>query len=103
MPLINLSLEHGRNLDEAQATLVSVVDQLRAKFGILVRQVEWSTNRQAVKISGVGFVIEMRVDAKQVHVSGDLPALGGLLSGPLAAGLKRIVRSSFQKHLPGHQ
>jgi uncharacterized protein YlxP (DUF503 family) len=103
MPLINLSLEHGRNLEEAQATLASVVDQLRAKFGVMVRQVEWSTNRQAVKLSGIGFVIEMRVDAKQVHVSGDLPALGGLLSGPLAAGLKRIVRTSFQKHLPGHQ
>jgi hypothetical protein len=38
----------------------------------------------------------MWVDAQEVHVSGDMPLLGRLLSGPLTAGLKQIVQQTFQ-------
>ena len=53
-----------------------------------------------VRLDGVGFWVEMRVDAEAVHVSGDLPVLGGLLGGPMATGLKQIVQRTFQKELP---
>jgi hypothetical protein len=38
----------------------------------------------------------MWVDAQEVHVSGDMPLLGRLLSGPLTTGLKQIVQQTFQ-------
>lgn len=42
----------------------------------------------------------MEVDAQEVHVSGDLPLLGGLLGAPVVTGLKQIVQQTFQKQLP---
>ena len=99
MPLINVSVEHGRSHHEARKVLASVVEQAGVKFGPLIRRVDWSADRSQAKLSGTGFVIDMKVDERQVHVSGDIPALTGLLAGPLAAGIKQIVQSSFQKRL----
>jgi hypothetical protein len=53
-----------------------------------------------VKLEGVGARIEMWVDAQVVHMTGDLPGLGGLLGGPLASGLKQILNQAFRKQLP---
>ena len=41
----------------------------------------------------------MWVDVQDVHATGDIPILGELLGGPLAAGLKQIVQQAFQKKL----
>ena len=101
MPPMNLSLEHGREMAEARSLLRTAVDQTTAKFGALVRRTDWAGDGSSVKVIGVGFTVEMRVDAKHVHVTGDLPALGGLLGSPMAAGLKQIVQRVFQKKLGG--
>jgi hypothetical protein len=54
-----------------------------------------------VKLDGVGFWVEMWVDADAVHVTGgDIPILGGLLGSQLASGLKQIVQQTFQKKFP---
>ena len=99
MPLINLSIKHGRALDEAQRQLETAVHEVHSRFQSLVRQVEWSTDRHQVRLDGVGFWVEMRVDAQDVHVSGDIPLLGGLLGSPVANSLKQIVQQTFQKKL----
>jgi hypothetical protein len=41
----------------------------------------------------------MWVDAHNVHATGDIPILGGLLGGPVTSGLKQIVQQAFQKKL----
>ena len=99
MPLINLSIKHGRTLDEAQRQLETAVHEVHSRFQSLVRQVEWSTDRRQVRLDGVGFWVEMRVDAQEVHVSGDIPLLGGLLGSSVASSLKQIVQQTFQKRL----
>jgi hypothetical protein len=43
--------------------------------------------------------MDMRVDAQEVHVTGDIPILGKLLGSPLAGALKQIVQHNFQKRL----
>jgi len=100
MPLFNLTVKHGRTLEEARSQLDKAVEQVRNQLGLMVQRVEWSASRDAVRLSGTGFEVGMRVDAEAVHVSADLPALAGLLRGPLEAGLKRIVQQTFQKRLP---
>jgi hypothetical protein len=100
MALINLSVKHGKTLDEARTLLETAVREVQGRFGPMVQRVEWSDDRNGVKLSGVGFEAEMRVDPQDVHVSGDLPFLGNLLASPLVAGLKGIVQQTFQKHLP---
>ncbi len=100
MPLINLSVQHGRTLEEARSQLETAVQRVHSQFGALIRQVRWSVDRSQVRLDGMGFWVEMWVDAQEVHVSGDMPLLGGLLGSPLAIGLKQIVQQTFQKKLP---
>src|SRR5712692_1801941 len=97
MPLITLSVQHGQTFDEARRHLETAVHEINSRFGTLVRQVEWSTDRSQVWLEGIGFWIEMRVDAQAVHVSADIPVLGRLLGGSVTTGLKEIVQRTFQK------
>lgn len=99
MPLINLSVKHGRTLEEAQSHLETAVDKVHSQFRALVRQVAWSADRSRVRLDGAGFWVEMWVDAQEVHASGDIPLLGGLLGSPVATGLKQILQQTFQKKL----
>jgi hypothetical protein len=99
MSAIQLTVKHGRSLEEARQQLERAVDEVRSRFALMVQNVEWSNDRNWVKLTGTGFVVEMRVDATDVHVTGDIPILGKLLSSPLAAGLKQIVQQNFQKRL----
>jgi hypothetical protein len=100
MPLINLSLKHGRSLEEARSHLETAVHEVQHRFRTLVQHVEWSTDRSWVRLNGTGFWVELWVDAQEVHAAGDIALLGGLLGGPLATGLKQIVQQTFQKKLP---
>lgn len=97
MPLINLSVKHGRTLDDARGRLEMAVTDARAKFGLLVQRVEWADDRNSVRMSGTGFSADMRVDENEVHVSVDVPILGRLLGNPVQAGLKGIVQKAFGK------
>jgi hypothetical protein len=99
MPLINLTLEHGRTLEEARRHLETAVHQISGQFGSLVRRVAWDADRSRVKLEGVGFWIEMAVDAQVVHATGDVPILGGLLGSSLSSGLKQILQVTFRKKL----
>ena len=100
MPLIQLSVQHGQTFDEAKKRLETAVHEVQSRFGTLVRQVEWSTDRSQVRLEGVGFWIEMRVDAQAVHVSADIPVLSRLLGGSVTTRLKEIVERTFQLKLP---
>jgi Putative polyhydroxyalkanoic acid system protein (PHA_gran_rgn) len=99
MSLINLSVKHGRTIEEARARLEMAVAEVSRSFGAMIRHVEWAADRNRVRIDGAGFGIEMWVDAQEVHATGDIPILGGLFGGPLASGLKQIVEQVFQKKL----
>jgi putative polyhydroxyalkanoic acid system protein len=99
MPLINLTVQHGRTLEEAGRRLEMAVEEITTKFGTLVRRVDWTADRKRVKLDGVGFWVEMWVDAQAVHATGDIPILSGLLGGQLGSGLKQILQQTFQKKL----
>jgi hypothetical protein len=99
MPLINLTLEHGRTLEEARRHLETAVHQVSAQFGSVVRRVEWEADRSRVKLEGIGFSLEMWVDAQVLHATGDVPILGGLLGSSLSSRLKQILQVTFRKKL----
>ncbi len=97
--MINLSLKHGRSLDEARSSLEKAVADVHGHLKSMVRRTEWSPDRNRVRIDGTGFWVEMTVDAEHVHATGDMPFLGGWLGGPIAGGLKQIVENTFRKKL----
>jgi hypothetical protein len=100
MPLINLTFQHGRTLEEAHRGLETAVHKISGQFGSLVRRVEWEADRSRVKLEGVGFCVEMRVDAQAVHATGDVAILGGLLGSSLSSALKQIMQQTFRNKLP---
>jgi hypothetical protein len=99
MSLIKLSVKHNRTIVEARSELETAVNEVRTRFGAMVQRVEWSPDREMVKLYGTGFEVEMRVDAQEVHVAADLPFLAGLLGSRFVTGLKGIVQQTFQKQL----
>jgi hypothetical protein len=99
MAIINLSMKHGRTLEDARGRLHTAVDEVRKLFGVLVQRVSWDAGGNHVRIDGAGFWVEMSVDSQDFHATGDLPMLAGLLGGPMSSGLKQIVQQAFQKKL----
>ena len=99
MSLINLSVKHGRTLDDARARLELAVDDVSTRFGSFVQRVEWTGDRNGVKLFGTGFELDMRIDAEAVHLTGDIPLVGKLLASPIIAGLKSALETRFQKRL----
>jgi len=99
MPLINLSVQHGQSLEEAQSHLESAVHKVQSQFGAFVGHVAWSADRRWVRLDGQGFWVELWVDAQEVHATGDIPILGALLGSPVAMRLKQILQQTFHKQL----
>jgi hypothetical protein len=99
MPLIDLTLEHGQTLEEAGRRLALAVTEVQRRFGSLIRRAEWAADRSCVKLDGVGFWLEMSVDARVLHATGDIPMLGRLLGSQFTSGLRQIVERTFQKKL----
>jgi hypothetical protein len=99
MAMFHFSVKHGRSLDDASAKLRTVVDEAQAKMGRMINQVNWAPDGHSVKLVGTGFNFDLRVDAEQVHVEGDITLLGNLFGGKIAEGLKRIIGDRF-KQLP---
>jgi hypothetical protein len=100
MALMTLSIQHGHTFDEARTRLETTVHDVRSRFSALVRRVEWSADRSHVRLEGIGFWVEMQVDAQAVHVSADIPVLGQFLGGSVTTGLKEILERTFQPKLP---
>lgn len=98
VPLVSVRVAHGRTLEEARRRLETAVQEVSDRLG--VRSVEWSADRSRVKMEGLGAQIEMWVDTHDIYLTGDLPGLGALLSGPLTASLKQIIQQTFRKQLP---
>jgi hypothetical protein len=100
MPLVNLTVKHGQTLEEARRRLEVAVHEMTVQFGAIVHRVEWTGDRSRVKLEGAGAWAEIWVDAQDVHATGDIAVLGGLLGAPLVSGLRQILQQTFQKPLP---
>jgi hypothetical protein len=100
MPLIHLSVQHGHTFDEAKRRLETTIHEFQSRFSPMVQQVEWSADRSQVRLEGIGFWVEMQVDAQAVHISADIPVLGRLLGSSVTTRLKEIVQRTFQLKLP---
>ncbi len=99
MALINLSLEHKRTRPEARKDLEKAVEDVRGLMGPMLRRVEWSEDLDRVRLEGPGFWVEMTVNDRHVHATGDLPSLAGLLGGPAGGLLKKVLERRFPPQL----
>jgi Putative polyhydroxyalkanoic acid system protein (PHA_gran_rgn) len=99
MPLISLTIAHRQTREEARRRLEMAVREVSGRFGG-VERIEWSADRNRVKLETAGAWLEMWVDDRDVHATGDITVLGRLMSGPLISGLKQIIEQTFRKALP---
>ena len=98
MSLINLSIKHGRTLDEARQRLQLTVDEI-SRMPKVVQRVDWNADRTQAKLVGTGFNAELRIDAESVHLEADIPLLGKLLGSPITAQLKDLLERNFAKRI----
>jgi Putative polyhydroxyalkanoic acid system protein (PHA_gran_rgn) len=97
MPVIDFTREHRRSLEDARRALQDTVSQVTATFSTIVSRVEWSTDRDRVNVDGIGLWVEMTVDARVFHATGDMPVLGRLLGSRFPSDLtsrRRFKRSN---------
>src|SRR5947207_134937 len=99
MAVIDLTVRHGRNLDEARERLERAVAEVSRLVGGMIQRVDWNADRTAVHLAGTGFVADMGVDSEQVHVTADLPFLNQLVASPVIASLRGIVERTFRDRL----
>ena len=100
MSLLTLSVKHGQTQEQARDRLEKAIDQVRTQYGGMIHRVDWAPDRNAVKLTATGgVVVDMRVDAQDVHVTADLPGFLGMMASPLLLGLRGIVEKEF-KQLP---
>jgi hypothetical protein len=97
--LASVTIQHGRTQEEARRRLETAVHEISTKFGAMLRRVEWEAGRDRVRLEGIGFWIELWVDALAVHATGDAPLLGRLFGGRLGARLKQVLEHTFPKQL----
>jgi hypothetical protein len=97
VPLIDLTLQHGQTLDEARRRLERAVTEVSGRFGSMIQRVEWTADRTRVKVDGVGFWVEMSVDAVVLRAVGDLPVLGRLLGSRFVTSLEQILQKQFPR------
>lgn len=98
---MEVRLTHGVTLAEARERLSQVVDDVKRQSGILLRRIEWNSDRTAVTLFGPGLEVRMQVDALQVLVTADAPLLGRLLGSGVVERIRGIVLKSFRPGLPG--
>ena len=96
MSLLNLSVKHGQTWEAARVNFEKGIAEASSTFALWVQRVEWSPDRTRAKLFGPGFVVEMWVDAQEVHAQGDLPVFAQIFEAPLRAFLQR----TFPKQLP---
>jgi len=99
MPLVNVSVKHNTTFDDAKVRLDGAVADVQTKFSAAVKHVEWSPDRTAVKLTGPGVIVDLKVDAEHVHASGDIPLLN-LLGGGIKQRLSDGLRGAIQRHFP---
>jgi hypothetical protein len=96
MPLLNMSVKHGQTWEIARANFERGITEASTKFAIWIQRVEWSADRTSAKLFGPGFVVEIWVDAQEVHATGDLPLIAKLFEAPL----KAFLQQTFHKQIP---
>jgi hypothetical protein len=100
MSLLTLSVKHGQTQEQARAHLERSLEQVRTQYGAMIHRIDWSPDRNAVKLTASGgVVVDLRVDPTDVHVTAELPGLLGMLASPLLLGVRGIVEKEF-KQLP---
>jgi hypothetical protein len=65
VPLISLTIHHGRTQEEARRRLETAVHEVPARFGTMLRRVEWAADCNRVKLEGVGFGLRCGLTPEQ--------------------------------------
>jgi Putative polyhydroxyalkanoic acid system protein (PHA_gran_rgn) len=101
MPEFTLTVKHRKTLEGARAELERAIQDVQTRFGAMVQRVEWAPDRNSVQLWATGGVrVDLRIDPEELHVTGDVPNLLGILGSPLLLGLRGIVQQHFPKALP---
>ena len=91
MAKLNIAIEHGQTLAEAQSNFERAIRAAEERFGKWIKNVAWSEDRRSVKVGGPGFDVELSYDERYVHARGDVPLAFRLMETPIKAFIKQAL------------
>ena len=65
---ISVRRVHGLSLEDAQAKIDQVVEDVQREFSSLVSSIDWNDEKTQAKVSGKGFSGDFRVDSDEVGI-----------------------------------
>ncbi len=85
MAQLDMAVEHGQTLEAARENFEKAIAAARTKYGTWIRRMDWSPDRTAVSVAGIGFDVRLSYDDRKVYARGTIPMVLKLLEGPIWA------------------
>jgi hypothetical protein len=73
MARMDLSIEHGRTPESAQAAFETGIEETVRRFQSWISQADWADDRRAVRLTGSGFDVNLWYDETALHAQGKVP------------------------------
>ena len=91
MARLDLSMEHGRPPESAQASFEAGINDAIARFGSWIGRVDWSEDRRAARITGSGYEVQLSYDDRFLHATGHIPLAWKLLEPVIRHHIRTMI------------
>lgn len=91
MAKLNMAIDHGQTPANASVNFERAITAAVDRFGKYIPHVDWSANRDSVKLAGPGFNVELSYDDKKVYARGTVPMAFRLMELPVKAFIKQAL------------
>jgi Putative polyhydroxyalkanoic acid system protein (PHA_gran_rgn) len=91
MARLNLAVEHDLPMDQAQAKFEAGIDEAMSRYGSWVGRLDWSDDRQSVRVTGSGYDVRLWYDERLFHAQGHIPLAWKLFVGALRHQIRKVI------------
>lgn len=91
---ISVRRVHGLSLDEAQAKIDQVVEDIQKEFSSLVSSIDWNDAKTAAKVSGKGFSGDFMVNQEEVGIDINL----SMFAKPLKSRVQQKIEERIEQY-----
>ncbi len=99
MAHLNITLEHGLTLKDAEEQFRAAIDDLRSRYSGWIGVVQIADDGKSAVVTGTGYEIRARIDDRNLYVDGKVPLAWKFLEGLIRNQIKAHIDGVSPKHL----
>ena len=92
---ISVRRAHGLSLEDAQAKVQKIVEDIQGEFSSLVSSIDWNSDNTAAKVAGKGFSGDFSVNDEEVGIDINLSMFAKPLKSKVQAKIEERVAQYF--------